>query len=87
MRKQTMKLTLAAFAAVMSIAAPVLAQGEPEIKYHIKYIDSSDETRNDLKNFNMQSTDKSGKYKNDSYNMPKYFINGKKTDNFFKKAN
>ena len=81
-----MKLTFAVIAAVMAVAAPVIAQEEPEIKYHIKYIDSTDETHNDLKNFNMQNN-KSAKYKNDSYNTPKFFIKEKETNNFFKKAN
>ena len=82
-----MKLTFAVIAAVMAVAAPVIAQEQPEIKYHIKYIDSTDETHNDLKNFNMQGDDKSAKYKNDSYNTPKFFIKERETNNFFKKAN
>ena len=82
-----MKLTFAVIAAVLAVAAPVMAQEEPEIKYHIKYIDSTDETLNDLRNFNMQGDDKSAKYKNDSYSTPKFFIEEKETNNFFKKAN
>jgi uncharacterized protein YxeA len=82
-----MKLTFAVIAAVMAVAAPVMAQQEPEVKYHIKYVDSTDETHNDLKNFNLQGDNKSAKYKNDSYSAPKFFIKEKETNNFFKKAN
>jgi hypothetical protein len=82
-----MKLTFAVIAAVMASAAPVMAQQEPEIKYHIKYIDSTNDMHNDLKDFNMQRDDKSAKYKNDSYTTPKLFIEEMEINNFFKKAN
>ena len=81
-----MRLTFAVFAAIMT-ASPASAQDEPNIKYHIKYIDSSEETYNDLTNFNMQKNDKAVKYKNESYDTPKFFIKDKETNNFFKKAN
>jgi len=83
-----MKLTFAVVAAVMSIAAPVFGQEPQDIKYHIKYVDSNDGTHNDLKDFNMQGDNKSAKYKNDSYQMPKFFIKESAPgNNFFKKAN
>jgi hypothetical protein len=83
-----MKLTFAVVAAVMSIAAPVFGQEAQDIKYHIKYVDSNDGTHNDLKDFNMQGDNKSAKYKNDSYQMPKFFIKESAPgNNFFKKAN
>ena len=82
-----MKFTFAAIIAVMSIGAPVLAQTPQDIKYHIKYVDSVDTIHNNLKDFNLQRDDKSAKYKNDSYNAPKFFIKEKETNNFFKKAN
>ena len=84
-----MKFTFAAFAAVMSIGAPVLAQDSQDIKYHIKYVDSTETIHNNLKEFNLKPADKpaNAKYKNDSYNTPKFFIKEKETNNFFKKAN
>lgn len=82
-----MKFTFAILAAIMSIGAPVLAQDAQDIKYHIKYVDSVDTIHNNLKDFNLQRDDKSAKYKNDSYSMPKFFIKDRETSNFFKKAN
>ena len=82
-----MRLAFAVLVAITTIATPVLAQNEPDIKYHIKYVNSEKQTDNDLRNFNMQKNNKAVKYKNESYSTPKFFIKGEETDNFFKKAN
>ena len=64
-----------------------IAQGEPEIKYHIKYIDSTDETHNDLKEL---------QYARRLINLPNIrmilttcqsLLSKKEDNNFFKKAN
>lgn len=82
-----MKLTFIALAGIMATAAPVFAEDGQKTKYYIKQVDAEAGQFQTLKDFTFYINGKEAKYKNDSYETPKLFMEKDEVNNFYKKAN